>query len=639
MTPWVGKILGQTSLEWWVQVHDFIPENPDQIQNRGRLIAAIALRVEGKEQIELVATGREIIARIHELYYGEVSSSPLDQLKQAVANIEEEFTRSGAQVNIAAVCLVGESIHVAAYQGGAWVRVGQKEGWIINPSTIEGIVALSGKLLPDQIVLVGSSGFWKEMPMGIIKAAIENEEGEAMLETLGTVVHGNDRMKGGVGVVIRSAGVVRPDAPEIVESVDDDEVELPAVAPAVPIDHKSPKPAGISLRQRLQVLQSKLPTFRRPVYVISPDKTKGRRNLTYVGIGFLVIVGILMGGWQYRKRNVAQVSSATNIAIQETYDKFREAQALLDLNPVRSRELLAQVEQETKKLSEEAGKKKKDSRLIEIEEGLPAVLGAATGTRTLESQEVINLGLVREGMTGQWMRYLDGQLWVLDTSGSRLMKIDPTKKKGEVVVGQESLGTPKTLAVYPGKIEVLSDKGIVECQTSNNKCQVTVQADGDWGNIVDMGMFGGNIYLLSNQEIWRHQVTETGFSQKQDWLAEGEDKSDLSQSQSLSIDGSLWIATPDSIMKYTRGVKDSFEISGLDSPLGNKTAIYVTDETDKLYILDAANGRIVILAKTGEYDSQIVTDQAKSATALVVDEKNSTLYLLAADKIWEASLQ
>ncbi len=628
MTPWVGKILGQTSPEWWVQVHDFIPEDPDQIQNRGRLIAAIALRLEGKEQIELVAAGREIIARIHELYYGDVTAPPLDQLKQAIANIEEEFTRQGAVINIAAVCLVGESIHVAAIQGGAWVKVGNKEGWIINPESTQGLTALSGKLLPDQIVIVGSHGFWKEMPLGIIKAAIENEEGEAMLETLGTVVHGNDRMKGGVGVIIKNSPGPRVATPEVVEPVETVEEILPPPS----------KAAKISLRQKLQTLQAKLPTMRRPVYVVSGDKTKSRRNLTYVGIGFLVVVAVLMGGWQYRKRHVAEISSASNVAIQDTLDKFREAQALIDLNPVRSRELLTQVQQELPNLKS-AKSKKVDPRIAEIEQGLPAVLGAATGTRTPQVQEVLNLSLVREGMTGQWMRYLDGQLWILDTSGNRLVMVDPSKKKGEVVAGLESLGTPRTLAVYPGKVEVLSDKGIVECSTSKTKCSVKVEADSDWGSVVDMGMFGGNIYLLTNQAIWRHQVTEDGFSKKQDWLAESEDKTGLSQSVSLSIDGSLWISTPEKILKYTRGVKDAFEYSGLDAPLGKKTVVYLTDETDKMYVLDPDNGRVVIFAKTGEYDSQIQVEQAKAATALVVDEKNSILYLLTEGKIWEASLQ
>ena len=40
--------------------------------------------------------------------------------------------------------------------------------------------------------------------------------------------------------------------------------------------------------------------------------------------------------------------------------------------------------------------------------------------------------------------------------------------------------------------------------------------------------------------------------------------------------------------------------------------------TEKLYVLDAANGRVVVLAKTGEYESQYMSEEMKKATGLVV---------------------
>ena len=95
-----------------------------------------------------------------------------------------------------------------------------------------------------------------------------------------------------------------------------------------------------------------------------------------------------------------------------------------------------------------------------------------------------------------------------------------------------------SLASYPGKTEVLSNTGIIECQ--NDKCQNKIKLDSDWGTVVDMGMFAGNIYLLTNANIWRYQTTETGFGTKQSWIAKTE-VVDLSGSTSLTIDGSLWV--------------------------------------------------------------------------------------------------
>ena len=77
---------------------------------------------------------------------------------------------------------------------------------------------------------------------------------------------------------------------------------------------------------------------------------------------------------------------------------------------------------------------------------------------------------------------------------------------------------------------------------------------------------------------------------------------------------------------YKRG-EENFEISGVEGMSGD--VIYTDDETEKLYVLDAANGRVVVLAKTGEYESQYMSEEMKKATGLVVDGKAGKIYLLA----------
>ena len=101
----------------------------------------------------------------------------------------------------------------------------------------------------------------------------------------------------------------------------------------------------------------------------------------------------------------------------------------------------------------------------------------------------------------------------------------------------------------------------------------------------------------------------------------------------MAIDGSVWVTAGGKILKYTRGVKENFEISGVEGMSGD--VIYTDDETEKLYVLDAANGRVVVLAKTGEYESQYMSEEMKKATGLVVDGKAGKIYLLAGSKVYE----
>ncbi|KKU78670.1 MAG: hypothetical protein UY06_C0043G0009 [Candidatus Amesbacteria bacterium GW2011_GWA2_47_70] len=83
-------------------------------------------------------------------------------------------------------------------------------------------------------------------------------------------------------------------------------------------------------------------------------------------------------------------------------------------------------------------------------------------------------------------------------------------------------------------------------------------------------------------------------------------------------------------------MKESFEVSGVEGLEGE--VIYTDDETEKLYVLDTAGGRIVVLAKTGEYESQYVNEAIKGATGLVVDEKTGKIYLLAGSKVYVIKL-
>ncbi len=238
------------------------------------------------------------------------------------------------------------------------------------------------------------------------------------------------------------------------------------------------------------------------------------------------------------------------------------------------------------------------------------------------------------------MKLTDDQgLVVLDTKVSRLALVDPSKKKGEVVAGQDSLGAARAVATYPTKVEVVSDKGIVECSQIGNACAVKVAMDEKIANLVDLGMFGGNIYLLDRQSLWRYQVTETGFGAAQKWLADSE-QPDFSTSQTLAIDGSIWVGKTGGVVeKYVRGVKDNFVLQDLDQPLGQKIGLYTDEDSDKLYIWDGDNGRIVVVTKaTGVFDSQYKLPQLQETVSFVVDEKAGVLYLLTGSKIWGAKL-
>ncbi|MCX6703868.1 MAG: hypothetical protein NTZ07_00270 [Candidatus Woesebacteria bacterium] len=64
-----AKVTAAPSRSGWAQVHEFVPDDPEQLRTRGRLIVVISTKKAG-EGIDTIASGREIIGRLHEEYFG-----------------------------------------------------------------------------------------------------------------------------------------------------------------------------------------------------------------------------------------------------------------------------------------------------------------------------------------------------------------------------------------------------------------------------------------------------------------------------------------------------------------------------------------------------------------------------------------
>lgn len=604
----VAKIVGRVDESFWAQVHDFSPEDEQKFLVRGRLLATITLsKKEGESEVEVVSHGREILSHLHELYFGQTEKTVIEQLNFSVASLVEE----DPTLQISCAVILNDNLYLVSVGGGIWIREGNREGFLISPQTNGEIEKLHGKLKPNMQIVLGNRQFWQHIPTGVIRASLESGVEQAM-ETLGAVAHGSQRAQGVAGIII---GVrVETEKPKFVVSHEEVTEEIPTVSKFDWLAQKLPKRAG-------------------PVYV-QYGVNKTSRTLVF-GIIFLISFAVLAIAGRARYQYLVSGRAKLDQRSEELAFKFNEAKALVVLNPTRSRQLLPEIKTELEDIQFKGGSKYKNSNLETVARELPATLDKSMGLNRAELTEVLDLRLVRDGMIGTKMGWFEGKLLVLDTNASRLVLVDPIKKSGTVLLGGDVIAGARLVASYPGKTEILADKGIIELQNSKSKLQIV--SDKDWGTTIDMGMYAGNIYLLTNNAIWRYQTTETGFGTKQSWIAKTESV-DLNGSTSLTIDGSLWIAKSSEIIKLTRGVKENFAISDLTIPLGGNLIIYTNEDAEKLYILDKINKRLVVLNKTGEYVAQYTNDLIPGVSSLVADEKNSKVYLLSASKIWQIDL-
>ncbi len=249
----------------------------------------------------------------------------------------------------------------------------------------------------------------------------------------------------------------------------------------------------------------------------------------------------------------------------------------------------------------------------------------------------LDLNLVKKNFFATKMSSSVGKLLVFDPSQKTLVSLDLAKKSNQILAGQDKLGDGKVASINGETAFVFSaDKGLLKVEKS---VTTAVKEDEKWGSISDIYAFASNIYLLdpAKNSIWKHVPTASGYAEARNYLT-GE--ADLSGSQRMQIDSSVWILKNDgSLMKFTQGAPDYFSYTDLDKPISQPKSFFVSSDTENIYLLDSGNSRLVVLDKKGVYQAQYQGDQFKEFTDLVVDEENKKVYLLNGQKIFQIDLK
>ncbi len=205
-----------------------------------------------------------------------------------------------------------------------------------------------------------------------------------------------------------------------------------------------------------------------------------------------------------------------------------------------------------------------------------------------------------------WMDATNGQrskLLVLDTANN-LIGYDVTYKAGTVpVAGRTQWGTPQLITGYNAKLYVADTKA---------------------------------------GQVWRHQPTANGYeTAAEPYFANGATV-DLSGIQGISIDGNVWLLFADGrLLKYLAGEQQSFELKGLPNPISTPVAVTAALDSDRLYVADAGNGRIVEFNKNGEFQRQFSPREGEALRdmrSLFLDEAANAFYILTSDKLYKAAV-
>ncbi len=116
-----ATLTGSPDSSGWAQVHDFLPDDEEKQKLRGHLFAVVATG-KSDEGVDAVSAGRELLSRLHEEYFGELTLTPFNALKSAIEKVIKEFSETWGNVEIAAISYMGDVVY-SAVGGGAEISV------------------------------------------------------------------------------------------------------------------------------------------------------------------------------------------------------------------------------------------------------------------------------------------------------------------------------------------------------------------------------------------------------------------------------------------------------------------------------------------------------------------------------------
>ena len=326
--------------------------------------------------------------------------------------------------------------------------------------------------------------------------------------------------------------------------------------------------------------------------------------------------------------------------ISQAQQKYEQALQAKDSDSAKSKTLLAESKAS---LKEAELTKPGDGKIKDLDQKINE--GSFLILKQFEQKDFplfLDLNLIKDNFSASRLSMSLGKMAVLDKTSKSLIVIDIGKKQPQILAGSLQLGDVQLISLNGDYVYVFSkDKGILKVDAGNGKTTQEVKPDSEWQRIVDIFGFANNVYLLDEfkNRIWKYIATEKGFSDRNQYLREGE-STDFAAARNLQIDGAVWVLKSDNtILKFIQGGKDFFQLGQIDPSLDKIKNFFISDETDKMYFLDNENSRVVMTDKKGQYLSQYTGDKFKTANDLVVDEKGKKLYLLEGGKIYQVDLK
>lgn len=367
----------------------------------------------------------------------------------------------------------------------------------------------------------------------------------------------------------------------------------------------------------------------------------------------VIIVGSTIGLARGQSTKVGNKSATASLA--EAQQKRDEAQAaLIYEDSAKARTLLAEAYLAAQAAS--TNNRTKDEAavlLVDLEKQLDTVSNVKrfNDIQPLGDLNVLTSQLNTGGDTTKQVKVgqvtvLGGNVYAVDPENNKVYKFKPGS--GDAAIVNSLVSTDRKLKL----VSPMSDKEMVFYTTPPNVYSLNLENNsmtgvsldaGAWNNADFLVAYTNKLYMLDipNNQVWKYQTVPTGYTKIAPYFETNTGIS-LAGALDFAIDGSVYVLFPGNVVKkYSGGADTQFVLKDVPSPypkLGNITQIFADIDT-KLYVLDAANNRVVVFDKEGDYFSQYIFGGINNPTNLVVDEAAGFIYMTAGTAIYRLPMK
>lgn len=343
------------------------------------------------------------------------------------------------------------------------------------------------------------------------------------------------------------------------------------------------------------------------------------------------------------KNNNALVDNNFNSLVQSIEQKENQLEAsLLYKNEEGAKLLIGEIQALIGSLPEKTDEQKQ--KKIELSAKLDSQSEKIKHVVMIESiKEISNLSELRAGANPENISLLisKNKIYSADNANKAIYAIDISKNIAtEINTASATISGLKFTAVDKNEnIYFINGSDILSLNKNEELKNLPLAGAPSAQNAAALASFNNMLYLAdsSSGQIYRYKIQNNKLSNPSSWL---NSPTDLKKLASFDIDGSVYLLFNDGrLAKYLTGSEESFKLDAIIPALENPEKIVVSQDLDRIYILEKAKNRIAVFDKSGKFISQYLADNLTSLKDFALDEKTKTIYLLNNTSVYSGKIK